>query len=1403
MKHTSIFIIMVLLVFNLSLYAGSSIRIDFQPDLPIDSIRIENLDNNTTHTFMGVNELNIFLGSPVGVTNPTILSEDLRVISSSDLNDVQILFNLDASSLVTCDIFDLQGRIKSSLSRFLDTGTQRFTFVPDARSIFLVRVTTATSTRTAKFISYCTSDVPQLRYDGFTEMYNSSVSTNAQNAFKSPASSYEYGRLVIRQNDLLRINCYSGNKVQTIYDYASGNKNYILRFTDHYHHFSLYDIVASKPSFVDVMFAVTDASNRGVDDLNNLDFVVKENSSNILASESFRHVQRMNQVPFQIKTVLLIDNSISIVNDLSTVKAAALQFVKKVRPKQEIAVYVFSEATVLVQDFTSDTLKLQQAINSITLGFPSTNLYGSIITALSRWNDQFTLNQLTQGSLIVFTDGNDTQSSSTLQSVLNARGIKRVYMIGLGNEITPSILNQISYPSEYISIQKAGELEETFNHIQADIVRYSNSFYQLNYMSPKRTGTHTLAVSTTGNTNQSTSGSATGSFSADGFQSVNSGVYLNISDSNLYGIDSIFCFYNGNNYNFSLSRFGAIAGRDSLVLKPTTYWAFKQPEYTWSMGNNQHLKFENAHYSTMQLKGITGDTLTTTITVQDVANNYSRQLAMEMHPEFPLFRISNPSDITEQTASFEGAVLNEGRLPILSNGFVWNTTSNPTVSLSTKTNSGKGKGSFSATVSSLKTGTKYYVKAYASNSSKVFYSTEISFTTSLGLPELSTNAASNITTTSAVSGGAIIHDGGAAIITSGVCWSTSTNPTIDDSISTNGTSSGSFTSLLTGLKSGTTFYLRAYATNSIGTGYGNEVIFTVFCTVTNPATGKTWIDRNLGASRVATSSTDVEAYGDLYQWGRGSDGHEKRNSESTPTLSSSDTPGHGKFITANSGNYDWRSPQNNNLWQGVDGTNNPCPEGFRIPTATEWDEELASWSSSNSAGAFASPLKLPIAGYSGYSGSVSGSSYGRYWSSTVSGTGAQCLRFSSSDASMVGSQRILGYSVRCIKHIDIPTITTIAISGISPTSAISGGIISSDGGATITARGVVWSTAQNPTVSLSTKTDDGSNIGSFNSTLSGLKPGTVYYLRAYATNTAGTSYGDQQTFTTELGLPELSTAAVTSLTTTSVVSGGTITHDGGVSINERGVCWSTSPSPTVNDSLVLSGTGSGSFTSSITGLKINTTYYMRAYAANSVGIAYGNQITFSTMGEVFNPITGRVWIDRNLGASRAATSSIDSVAYGDLYQWGRRTDGHEKRDSPTTTTLSNNDAPEHGMFIANGSKYDWRFTQNDSLWQGVNGINNPCPEEFRLPTSAEWDAERASWSSNNSDGAYESLLKLPVAGQRSRISGSLLDSGFNGFYWSSSINGTYTQYLIIGSSGASMRDDIRRSIGYSVRCIQD
>lgn len=204
-----------------------------------------------------------------------------------------------------------------------------------------------------------------------------------------------------------------------------------------------------------------------------------------------------------------------------------------------------------------------------------------------------------------------------------------------------------------------------------------------------------------------------------------------------------------------------------------------------------------------------------------------------------------------------------------------------------------------------------------------------------------------------------------------------------------------------------------------------------------------------------------------------------------------------------------------------------------------------------------------------------------------------------------------GYSVRCVRGavITLPTVTTDIVGAVTDSTATCGGTVTADGNAAVTMRGVCWDTLPDPTVSNS-HTVDGIGLGVFNSSMTGLTSGTIYYVRAYATNSAGTAYGALRTFTTKISV---NTSPVNDITATTVVCGGTVNSAGNAEVTMRGVCWNTLPAPTLNGSHTVDGTGAGVFTSNITGLTPGTTYYVRAYATNSVGTVYGDDIIFTTV----------------------------------------------------------------------------------------------------------------------------------------------------------------------------------------------
>ena len=497
------------------------------------------------------------------------------------------------------------------------------------------------------------------------------------------------------------------------------------------------------------------------------------------------------------------------------------------------------------------------------------------------------------------------------------------------------------------------------------------------------------------------------------------------------------------------------------------------------------------------------------------------------------------SQISYTTAKAYATIIDPGD-GIVQHGHCWSTNSESiTIDIENKTENGpvNTSGSYSSNLTNLSPGQRYYVRAYVRNGGTVIYGTDVIpfITLSMSPPVVITGTASEITSSSATVSGILDSLGaGASLVTQhGHCWSSeTTTPVIEDN--ENKTSLGSkattcnYESELIGLSAGTLYYVRAYATNDAGTSYGEALSFSTYQSSSTP-------------SVVTASVSSITATSAIC----------------------------GGSITSDGG-----SPI---IAKGV------CWNSELNPTISDNHTNDGTGSSS-----FASEITGLVENTTYYVRAYATNSVGTAYGNHVS--------FTASD------------------ETSIPTVTTTAtVSDITTYSAVSGGNVTSDGGADVTSRGVCWNITGNP-VKTDDHTTDGSGTGAFTSNITGLSEGTLYYVKAYATNNEGTAYGDQVSFSTleDVGLPVVTTITITDVTSNTAASGGNVTSDGGSSVTARGVCWNTTGSPTISDDNTSDGSGTGVFNSSITGLSAGTLYYVRAYATNSTGIGYGNELYFTT-----------------------------------------------------------------------------------------------------------------------------------------------------------------------------------------------
>lgn len=493
-----------------------------------------------------------------------------------------------------------------------------------------------------------------------------------------------------------------------------------------------------------------------------------------------------------------------------------------------------------------------------------------------------------------------------------------------------------------------------------------------------------------------------------------------------------------------------------------------------------------------------------------------------------LLTTTTATSITSTTVVTGGNVYNTGGLAISAKGVAYGLNQNPTTS-DNKTNDGSGGAVFTTTISGLTPNTTYYARAYAVNLVGTAYGSQISFKTSAALPSITTNSTSNILNNTATVNSTVQSDNGSPVTARGIVWSTSSSPTILLTTKTKDSSGvGSFVSTMTGLSPLTLYYVRAYATNAIGTSYGAELQVR---TIGNPPTITTKAVTNITTTS-ASIGGDISSDGGATVTARGTVWSTVTGPTTSVTTKTSDGTGIGSFVSNLTGltagtRYFARAYATNST-----GTSYGAEVKFAYvlaPTMAALPTPAVTTNGAN--------VTATITNDGG--GDIS--SYGFVWSTSSNPTTSSSKVTIGTSTNGIYTNIPLSYSITGLTRNTTyyvrsyatnsagtsygtqtsfvipnttPTVTTTDPTGLTATTVTIGGNVTDDGGVAVTAKGIVYSTLTGPTTALTTKSSNGTGLGSFTTSISGLTRSTTYYYRAYATNANGTVYGTEKTFVT-------------------------------------------------------------------------------------------------------------------------------------------------------------------------------------------------------------------------------------------------------------------------------------------------
>ena len=761
---------------------------------------------------------------------------------------------------------------------------------------------------------------------------------------------------------------------------------------------------------------------------------------------------------------------------------------------------------------------------------------------------------------------------------------------------------------------------------------------------------------------------------------------------------------------------------------------------------------------------------------------YSNTLHLYTTAGPPTISTNFISQISANTAYLQGEIISNGGATIIERGFCLNTSGGPTIN-DILVDAGSGNGIFSATASNLIPNTTYYARAYGKNYSATSYGNQISFTTAVGPPVVSSDSVLFDSLQAFSVHGSIVHTGGLPITEKGIIWSIEPEGNILSPHIANGSGNQPFSSSLSGLIPGTAYFVRAYAQNSMGIGYGETIKMVnpgipcpgaptlididgnVYATI--QMGNQCWMRENLKVERYPNgdsiphitsdtewanlpdndtsdafcfydnSTNNLATFGGLYTWAAAMGGH---------------------AISTNS------NPSN---------TQGACPDGWHLPSDQEWmqldlalgmdETELSSWGSNGedigsmmaeNSSEWPTYCDLRNSAFfdtTNFDGLPSGKRYhsngafgakgsiGFFWSTSI--CGYDSARITSRELWWLydgigrnGIYKSAGASIRCLKDGGIvsssPTLIIDSISNTTESQSTVYCSIVNAAGSLITSRGVCINQQGQPGVQDQHKTS-GQGMGSFIIDFENLSSNTTYYIRAFANNAAGIGYSPEVSFTTLSGNANIVLLPAKNISNTSATVDCKIINNGGSATTASGICYNTLGNPTLSDSIVYNTSGQATFTLSLDSLKPATIYYCRAFATNASNTSFSNEIHFSHRspecpGEPkIRDIDGNVYDAVHFGNQCWMDQNLRTSHYpsGQAIPYIDNKNDWEALDINITE-----DAFCWPVFDSTNAKtygafYSWAAAMGDSAVSSnsnPSGVQGVCPDGWHLPSDSEW-----------------------------------------------------------------------------------